>query len=43
MLFKIEGLVASNLAIDVTPDGQKFVAIVTDQLDASPITVRLRR
>jgi Tol biopolymer transport system component/tRNA A-37 threonylcarbamoyl transferase component Bud32 len=43
MLFKIEGIVLSNLAIDVTTDGQKFVAIVTDKPEPWPITVRLRR
>ena len=43
MLFKIDRLVLSNLAIDVTGDGQKFVAIVADKPEASPLTVRLRR
>jgi serine/threonine protein kinase/Tol biopolymer transport system component len=41
-LFTIERLVLSNLAFDVTRDGQKFVGIVADTPEASPITVRLR-
>jgi len=42
LLFKIERLVLANLAFDVTDDGQRFVGIVANTLDASPITVRLR-
>jgi serine/threonine protein kinase/Tol biopolymer transport system component len=41
-LFTIERLVLSNLAFDVTRDGQTFVGIVTDTPERSPITVRLR-
>ncbi len=41
-LFKVPGIVASNLAFDVTKDGQKFVAIVSDELDPSPLTMVVR-
>ena len=42
LLFKIPKIVVSNLAFDVTADGQRFVAIVGNALDPSPLTLVVR-
>jgi serine/threonine protein kinase len=42
-LFTITNIVTSNLGFDVTADGQKFVAVLADEPDTSPVTVRIRR
>jgi Tol biopolymer transport system component len=41
-LFPIPGLVRSNGIFDVTPDGQRFVAVVEGDADRTPIMVRVR-
>jgi hypothetical protein len=42
MLFKVPKLVPANFAFDVTPDGQRFVAVVADDPDPSPLTMVIR-
>jgi len=42
VLFKVQRPVFSNLGFDVTKDGQKFVFVIADEPDPSPITVRVR-
>ena len=42
MLFKVPRLVPSNFGFDVTPDGQRFVAVVADDEDPSPLTMIVR-
>lgn len=41
-LFKGPRLVAGKFAFDVTRDGQRFVAVVADDLDPSPLTMVIR-
>ncbi len=41
-LFKVPNIIASNLAFDVTKDGQKFVAVIGGDLDPSPLTMVVR-
>ncbi len=42
LLFKLPNIVASNLAFDVTKDGQRFVAVIGGDLDPSPLTMMIR-
>ena len=42
LLFKVPNIIASNLAFDVSKDGQKFVAVVGGDLDPSPLTMMIR-
>ena len=41
-LFKVTRPIFSNHGFDVTGDGQRFVIVIAGELDASPITVRVR-
>ena len=42
LLFKVPKIVAVNLAFDVSADGQRFVVIVGDDPDPSPLTMVVR-
>ena len=42
MLFKVPKLAPANFGFDVTPDGQRFVAVVADDPDPSPLTMVIR-
>jgi len=41
-LFKSPRLAPGNFAFDVTKDGQRFVAVVADDLDPSPLSLVVR-
>ncbi len=42
MLFKVPRPVGGNFLFDVTPDGQRFVAVVAGDEDPSPLTMVIR-
>jgi hypothetical protein len=41
-LFKAPRLRPPNFAFDVTPDGQRFVAVIVGDPDPSPLTLVVR-